>query len=82
MDIGFNGHAGALAHEAFNVGTGFWEIYLDLGVAGIAIYSFVIGACGHVLWRSGIRSNKLPVISYFGVCAALSVFSNQSRSCP
>jgi oligosaccharide repeat unit polymerase len=82
MDIGFNGHAGVLAHEAFNVGTGFWEIYLDLGVAGIAIYSFLIGACGHVLWRSGTRSNKLPVITYFGVCAALSVFSNQFLQLP
>jgi hypothetical protein len=73
---------GALAHEAFNVGTGFWEIYLDLGICGIAVYSFLIGACGHMLWRTGIGSNRLPVITYFGVCAALSVFSNQFMQLP
>jgi oligosaccharide repeat unit polymerase len=82
MDIGFNGHVGALAHEAFNVGTGFWEIYLDLGIAGIAVYSFLIGACGHVLWRGGARKNRLPVITYYGVCAGLSVFSNQFMQLP
>jgi oligosaccharide repeat unit polymerase len=82
MDIGFNGHVGALAHEAFNVGTGFWEIYLDLGIAGIAGYSILIGACGHMLWRGGVRENRLPVITYYGVCAGLSVFSNQFMQLP
>ncbi len=82
MDIGFNGHVGVLAHEAFNVGTGFWEIYLDLGIAGIAAYSILIGACGHMLWRGGVRKNRLPVITYYGVCAGLSVFSNQFMQLP
>lgn len=77
METGFDSHAGALAHTAFNVGTAFWEIYLDLGICGVAFYAFALGMIGHVCWKSGMRSDRLEILTYFGVCAGLSIFSNQ-----
>jgi oligosaccharide repeat unit polymerase len=82
FDTGFTGYLGDLAHDAFNVGTGFNEIYFDWGAPGVYGMAFVIGLVGHVFWASAKRVQYAPMLCAFGAACALTVFTNQFTQLP
>jgi oligosaccharide repeat unit polymerase len=81
-EVGFLGFSGYLAHDAFNVGTAFIQIFIDWGIIGILLYSFVLGMFGQIVWRGFVRTGRADIISLFIPCIVLTIFSNQFNQLP
>ena len=81
-EVGFLGFSGYLAHDAFNVGTAFIQIFIDWGTLGVVLYSFILGIFGQVVWKRYVRSGRADIISLFIPCIVLTIFSNQFNQLP
>lgn len=82
FQTGFFAFSGYLAHDAFNVGTAFIQIYIDWGMVGLVAYDFVLGFVGHLAWRNFRRTGRADMLSLFIPCIVLTVFSNQFNQLP
>lgn len=82
FETGFFGFSGYLAHDAFNVGTAFIQIFIDWGIGGVLVYDFILGLSGHLIWRSYCRKGRADILSLFIPCIVLTVFSNQFNQLP
>lgn len=81
-EVGFLGFSGYLAHDAFNVGTAFIQIFIDWGIVGTVLYAFILGIFGHAVWHGFVRSGRADIISLFIPCIVLTIFSNQFNQLP
>ena len=82
FETGFFGFSGYLAHDAFNVGTAFIQIFIDWGLLGVVAYDFLLGFLGHMIWRGYCRTGRADMLSLFIPCIVLTVFSNQFNQLP
>ena len=82
FETGFYGFSGYLAHDAFNVGTAFIQIFIDWGIFGVLLYDFILGFAGHMVWVGYRRTGRTDMLSLFIPCIILTVFSNQFNQLP
>lgn len=82
FETGFFSFSGYLAHEAFNVGTAFMQIYIDWGLTGVFFYDVVIAFFGHVIWRKFIDTGRSDILALYIACALLTIFSSQFNQLP
>lgn len=81
-EVGFLGFSGYLAHDAFNVGTAFIQIFIDWGLIGIVLYAFILGIFSQIIWRSFRKTGRADIISLYIPCIILTIFSNQFNQLP
>lgn len=82
FETGFNSYSGYLAHDAFNVGTAFIQIFIDWGILGVALYDIALGFIGHAIWRVYKITGRADILSVFIACIILTIFSNQFNQLP
>jgi len=82
FNTGFYSFSGYLAHDAFNVGTAFIQIFIDWGTFGVYLYDMILGFTGHIVWNNYRRTGRADIISLFIPCVVLTVFSNQFNQLP
>ena len=79
---GFFGFSGYLAHDAFNVGTAFIQIFIDWGMLGIFVFDFTLGFVGHLIWCSYRRTGRTDILALYIPCVMLTIFTNQFTQLP
>ena len=82
FETGFYSFSGYLAHDAFNVGTGFIQIYIDWGYFGVFLFDFILGFFGQIIWNNYRLTARAEMLSLFIPCVILTVFSNQFNQLP